>query len=120
MAPEWVKEVARSYDHTPWVQDITTQLAIHAVESSGYTISNGLVRFKGRLVIGDAEALKGRVIVFLHGSAVGGRSGIQAIYQKVRQLFFWLGKKKAVVSFLLSPEVCQRCKHENMAYLDLL
>lgn len=88
VVPEWMGELEASYDQSEWLQGILTQLAIQPTAIAYYTLSNGLIRYKGRLVVGDDSALKERIVGALHASPVGGHSGIKATYQKVKQLFF--------------------------------
>ena len=96
------------------------QLSIDNNSKQGYTISNGLIRYWGWVVIGDCETLKGRILQTMHNSPLGGHSGIQNTYGKVKQVFFWPGLKKSVMEYILQCDVCKRCKHEPMAKPGLL
>lgn len=77
------------------------QLAITPDAQQNYTLVEGLLRFKGRIVIGEDDQLKLQILKATHGSAVGGHSGIRATYYRVRQLFYWPGLKKTVVKYVL-------------------
>lgn len=88
VVPEWVKVVEKSYESTNWVQSLLTKLAIQTREEKGYSLANGLIRFQGRLVIGDDKELKEKILKSLHCSPLRGHSGIQATYHKIRQLLF--------------------------------
>jgi len=57
-------------------------------EAEGYSMVNGLLRYKGRIVIGPNEELKKKILQSLHDSPLGGHSVIQNTYLKVKQLFF--------------------------------
>ena len=106
VVPDWVKDVAESYELTDWFKQLWAQLAIHPTGSQGYTLSSGVIRFEGRLVEGNDELLKERIMQTLHCSPLGGHSGVRATYHKVRQLFFWPGQKIDVVNYVLSCETC--------------
>ena len=54
VVPDWVKDVTESYNKSKWIKCLQTQLAVNA---HGYSISNGLIRFKGKLVVGDDREL---------------------------------------------------------------
>lgn len=55
VTPEWIKEVVSSYVNTAWLQELLPQLVIHPHNQKGYTVANGVVRYKGKIVIGNAE-----------------------------------------------------------------
>jgi len=52
------------------------------------------------------------VIASLHSSPIGGHSGIQSIYYKIKSLFHWKGLRKAVDDLVKQCVVCQQAKHE--------
>jgi hypothetical protein len=100
--PTWMQEVLNSYATDPAAQSRLTQLAIASPDEHGYELSQGIIRFQGRVWIGANAALQTKLIAALHSSAVGGHSGIQATYQRVKRLFAWPGLKTAVDDFVSS------------------
>jgi len=52
------------------------------------------------------------VIASLHSSPIGGHSGIQSTYYKIKSLFHWKGLRKAVDDLVKQCVVCQQAKHE--------
>ena len=56
----------------------------------------------------------------MHSSAVGGHSGFQAAYYKIRQLFTWPGMKSTISEFIKSCVVCQQAKVEHSRPAGLL
>ena len=85
-----MKELEESYEQFEWLKEILAQLVVHPIVVLGYTLTNGLVRYKGQLVVGNDISLKDKILKALHCSPVGGHSRICATYQKVKQLFFWM------------------------------
>jgi len=81
---KWVKEAEQSYENIGWVQSLLTKLAVQTREEKGYSLSNGLLRFQGRLEIGDDKELKTKILKSVHCSPIGGHSGIRATYHKIR------------------------------------
>jgi len=112
--------VTSSYEKTPWAQEFLTSLAVGCREQNGYTLKAGLLRYKGWLVIGEDPQLRTRILQTLHASPIGGHSGLNVTYNKVRQLFYWPGMKKEVTTYVLACFVCQKCKHEQVPYPGLL
>jgi hypothetical protein len=84
--PAWVQEVVNSYTTDPDMIELLQQLAIQSPDSKGHSLHQGLIKFKGRLVIGNNLALQTKLIATLHDTAVGGHSGIQATYQRAKKL----------------------------------
>ena len=83
-------------------------------------MSNGLLWFQGRLVVGDNNQLRTQILQSLHDSPLGGHSGISSTYHKVKQLFYWPKLEQAVVDNVLACDICQHCKHEHVAAPGLL
>jgi transposase InsO family protein len=64
--------------------------------------------------------LQTKIIASLNDSAVGGHSGIQATYNRIKQLYFWTGLKLAVEDFVRQCLVCQQAKHLHTKPAGLL
>ena len=109
----WMKELEESYEKAGWLREILAQLVVNPTVVLDYTLTNGLVRYKGRLVVGDDPTLKEKILKALHCSPAGGHSGIRVTYQKVNQLFFFLSRQKIeVLEFVMACAECHQCKHE--------
>ena len=84
VVPDWIKEVSESYEQTSWGRDLMTQLAAEPHEYKGYTLKAGLLRYKGRLVIGEDSQLRKKILQALHASPNGGHLGLNVTYNKAR------------------------------------
>jgi hypothetical protein len=96
------------------------QLAVHSPDDKGHVLAHGIIKYKGRMMIGDNLALQTKLIAQLHETPVGGHSGIQATYQRMKKLFYWPGMKLAVELFVRQCQVCQQAKHSNTKPAGLL
>jgi hypothetical protein len=94
-------------------QQLLTQLAVQGPDAQGFTLQQGLIRYKGKLWVADNSALRTKIINAFHATAVGGHSGIQATFQRVKALFHWKGMKVDVEDFVKQCSVCQHAKHSN-------
>lgn len=56
----------------------------------------------------------------MHDSPLGGHSGQQGTYHRLKQCFYWQGMKRDVIAFVKECDICQKCKKENVAYPGLL
>jgi hypothetical protein len=98
--PDWIQEVLNSYTNDSAMTILLQELAVQSPNEKGYALENGLITYKGRMVIGDNLALQTKLIVALHSSAVGGHSGIHATYKRLKPLYYWIGMKSVVENFV--------------------
>nr|KYP76053.1 Retrovirus-related Pol polyprotein from transposon 17.6 [Cajanus cajan] len=85
-----------------------------------YKWQNGELRRKGKLVVGNNLELRKDLLVWLHASATGGHSGINATMKRVKSVVYWKGLISDVRRFIQQCSVCQQCKYDNSATLGLL
>ena len=76
VTPNWYKEVEESYERDKKMKELKEQLTLNSNSKPGYTLNQGIMRHRGRLVIGDNEILKKKILSSLHESPVGSHSGI--------------------------------------------
>ncbi|RLN25665.1 uncharacterized protein C2845_PM07G31520 [Panicum miliaceum] len=89
--PVWVQEVLNSYSTDSQAQTLIAQLAVHSPNAAGYSLDKGLIRYNGKLWIGNNSALQTKIISAFHSSAISGHSGTYATYQRVKKNFYWKG-----------------------------
>jgi hypothetical protein len=119
--PTWVKEVTTSYISDDHVRPLLEQFLITPpATDSPYTLHAGVLRFQGRIVVGNNTTLRKNLFTALHASAIGGHSGTRATYHRLKKLFYWPGMKKDVETWVAQCPVCQRSKHEHCHYPGLL
>jgi len=118
--PLWLQEVLNSYVTDPTAHTLLAQLALASPDSQGYSLVDGVIRHQGHIWIGDNSAIRTKVISALHASPIGGHSGIQATYYRVKQLFQWRGMKQDVEQFVKQCTICQQAKHEHTNPAGLL
>jgi hypothetical protein len=96
---DWLEEVAKGYQMDPVAVDKLEQLATKTHQGN-YTFRQGLIRYKGRLWIGNNDKMQQEILHALHSSPVGGHSGVHATYHRVKQTFSWPGLKKHVQTYV--------------------
>jgi hypothetical protein len=107
ITPIWIQEILNSYVTDTDAQQLLQELAISSPNSQGFSLSDGVIRFKGRIWVGANTTVQIKIIQAFHSSALGGHSGIQATYQRAQRLFSWQGLKISVDSFVRQCTVCQ-------------
>ena len=102
------------------MKEVMEQLILDPNNRPRFTLESGVLRYHGRLVIGNSEALKEKILDTLHGSPLGGHFRMQNTYQRAKQLFYWPKLKKEVVDYVMKCDTCKRCKHQTVAAPRLL
>jgi hypothetical protein len=118
--PVWIQEIVNSYVTDPDAQRRLTELAVASPDEHGYSLHQGLIQYQGRVWLGANSALQTKLISAFHTSAIGGHSGVQATYQRLKRLFAWQGMKLAVTDFVRQCDICQHAKHSNQHPQGLL
>ncbi|XP_073357824.1 uncharacterized protein [Aegilops tauschii subsp. strangulata] len=72
------------------------KLALDPNSEPQYTMKDGILRYKGRVWIGNDATVQQHLINSLHSSAVGGHSGFHATYNRIKRLFAWHGMKAQI------------------------
>lgn len=111
--PLWIQDVLNSYTTDAEAQDLLAQLAVHSPNEKGFSLQQGVIRKDGLIWIAHNSALKTKLIAALHDSAVGGHSGGQATYHRLKRLFWWKGLKADVLEYVKQCDVCQHAKGER-------
>ncbi|KAM3328785.1 hypothetical protein ACQJBY_026108 [Aegilops geniculata] len=70
--PEWAQEILSSYDMDSEATESLAQLAVKSPDARGYSLDKGLIRYHGRLYIGNQLSLQTKLLSALHDSPVGG------------------------------------------------
>jgi hypothetical protein len=118
--PDWLLEVLNSYTNDAQATKLLQELAVHSPNDKGYRLDQGIIKYKGRMFIGDNLALQTKLISSLHDTAVGGHSGVQACYQRIKSLYYWSGLKLAVENYIKQCFVCQLAKSSHQKPAGLL
>ncbi|KAL3509669.1 hypothetical protein ACH5RR_029070 [Cinchona calisaya] len=93
---------------------------VMAVANSKYAYDTRLLKYKGKLYVGKGGSLRKKIVQSLHNSPLGGHSGQARCLQRVKATIYWPLMKFEVVELARTCDVCQRNKHENIPYPELL
>ncbi|CAN6249028.1 unnamed protein product [Urochloa humidicola] len=118
--PHWSLAVQEGYLDDTEASELLTKLALNGAAVPNFSLKDGLLRFKGRVWLGNNVKLRQSVLQAMHSSALGGHSGVPVTYQRLKRLFAWRGMKKDVHSFVTSCAICQQAKPERVKYPGLL
>jgi hypothetical protein len=115
-----VQKLKKGYEDDDQAKQLISELAIAPDSHPDYTLQNGVLRYKGRVWIGNNSTAQNHVLIALHDSGVGGHSGISATYARVKQLFAWPSMKQTVQEFVRQCQICQQAKTERIKTPGLL
>lgn len=82
--PSWLLNQVDGYNEDPQAQQLMVKLALTSKNMKGYTLSEGVIRYKGRIWLSNNKLAQEHVVQSLHDSAIGGHSGFQATYQRIK------------------------------------
>ncbi|KAL0536465.1 hypothetical protein IC582_025414 [Cucumis melo] len=85
-----------------------------------FTLKNGLLHYKNRLVISKASSLIPVMLNTFHDSVVGGHSGFLRTYKRLASELYWEGMKSDVKKHCESCITCQRNKSLALSPAGLL
>lgn len=86
----------------------------------GYNIDQGILRYKGRLVIPSKPSLVDHLLREYHDTPLGGHSGDFKTYQRLAQEWYWPGMRKRVQQYIQACDVCQQNKASSLSPAGLL
>lgn len=99
---------------------IAEQLLLDPSSIPHYSMQNGILRYKGRIVLPSSSPWCIKILHDFHHSPLGGHSGFLPTYQRISRNFYWKGIKQATKKYVAECDICQRMKAETMAPPGLL
>ncbi|GJS76205.1 retrotransposon-related protein [Tanacetum coccineum] len=118
-SPLW-EQIKGSWEQDQTLKDLIDKIKGQTNNGTKYTWSNGQLRRKGKLMVGNVGQLRKQLFLHYHEDAVGGHSGAQVTIQTLSSLFFWKGMRKMVKQWVRECVVCQKQKPDLSAYPGLL
>ena len=118
--PRWLEIILEGYNQDDQTKQLLTELSLTGSNDKGFTLTDEIIKFKGRIWLGSHTEAHKAVLLALHSSGLGGHSGITATYHKVRALFAWPNMKQYVKDYINACEVCAQAKPEHCRLPGLL
>jgi hypothetical protein len=108
-----LESVIEGYQQDEQTKQLLAELCVTGSNTKGFTLTDGIIRYKGRIWLGDHKKAHDAILQALHSSGLGGHSGITATYNKIKALFAWNNMKKTVREYVSSCQVCSQAKPEH-------
>ncbi|CAH9111194.1 unnamed protein product, partial [Cuscuta epithymum] len=100
--------------------DTIQRVISHPDHMAEFKLKNGLLYYKGRLMIPQNSPRINRILKEYHDSATGGHSGNFRTMKRISTLFYWVGMRKDIQQYVQKCEVCQRNKYQALKPAGLL
>lgn len=75
------------YEDDAQAKQLRVELAIALDSYQDYTLQNGVLKYKGRVWVGNNKTAQNHILIALHDSGLRGHYGVSATYARVKQLF---------------------------------
>ncbi|CAL5396342.1 unnamed protein product [Camellia sinensis] len=120
VSTSWLAEIKQSWISDPMVQQVIADLILDHTSHRGYRWEQGILTYKGKLVVENTPQLKIQIMEEFHCSAIGGHSGIDKTTKRIQRILYWKGLKNDVSKLVSECDICQRFKGENVKSPGLL
>jgi hypothetical protein len=104
----------------PYLRALREKLAVQPENHPHLLDREGLLFYRGRIVIPPTSSLCTTLLAEFHNSKMGGHSGVLRTYTRIAQSFFWEGMKKDVRKYVATCDTCQQNKSETRSPVGLL
>lgn len=111
--PRWLEIIVEGYQQHDDTKQLLAELSLSGSNAKGFSLVDGLIRYKGRIWLGSHSEAHRAVFNVLHDSGLGGHCGIAGTYNKIKSLFAWPSLKKDVKQYVSQCQVCQKAKPEH-------
>lgn len=118
--PTWMDNLIQSYHDYADDEQLLTELAVTSPNTKGFSLTEGVIRLKGRVWIGNNQLAQQHILQAFHCSGIAGHSGFHATYCRIRALFAWPKMKESIKTFIQQCEVCQQAKVEHVKSSGML
>ena len=117
---DWLDELKEDMSTNPWIREIIQKVEAGHSSVTQYSIIDGILRYKNRIVVGATSNWRAKVLFDMHSTPIAGHTGYLRTYKRITRSFYWPGMKKDVKQFVAECDTCQRNKSEIVAPPGLL
>jgi hypothetical protein len=118
--PKWIESIMDGYTADEKAKKLLQELSLSSPNKHGYSLHQGLIRYKDRVWLGDNTEAHKAILLSLHDSGVGGHSGFLGTYQRIKALFAWPKMKEHIKQYVQQCTTCQQAKSEHVRIPGLL
>lgn len=112
-----LQEEVRNDDH---LNSIIQKLQDDSDDMSKFALQQGVLKYKGRLVISKSSSLLPAILHLYHDSVLGGHSGFLRTYKRLTSDLYWVGMKADIKKYVEECLICQSNKSMAISPIGLL
>jgi len=112
---EEIKQAATGDDYMAVVSNLA-----QTQPEGPFTQRNGLIFFKGRIVVPSNVTLRSKLIYEARDTKIEGHSGVLRTFKKVATQFYWHSMHKSIQDYVKRCDICQGTKLETLPPAGLL
>ncbi|XP_019417272.1 PREDICTED: uncharacterized protein LOC109328313 [Lupinus angustifolius] len=101
-------------------QHIMQQTTSAATLNNKYSVQDGLLYKKDKLVVPHSPQLIAQILKEFHASAIGGHAGIRRTHARITSQFYWPKMGADIKKIVQQCQICQQAKHVNTLPSGLL
>lgn len=87
---------------------------------TNYVFTEGLIIYKSRIWVPKDSNVTLKIMEILHGSVLGGHTGIDRTSKRIKTSFWWEGMSVQIKEYVSTCLTCQQMKNENIKKYGLL
>ena len=104
----------------PQAKELLSELSLTGSNDKGFQLVQGIIRHHDRVWLGNNKEAQQAILLSLHASGVGGHSGFQATYHRIKALVSWPAMKQHIQEYVKRCILCQQAKSEYIKKPGLL
>ncbi|CAA7022526.1 unnamed protein product [Microthlaspi erraticum] len=115
-----LQDIYKEIDADAQIQEQLKRVMDGTEENKEYTVVDGKLRFKRRLVIPRSSKHLPLILHEYHTGLVGGHSGVLKTLKRIQSVFYWRKMTKDIQQFVAECDTCQRHKYSTLSPAGLL
>ena len=116
----WINKVMDLTQSDPQLSKIYQNCLQGQHSSSEYSIQNGLLLFKGKIVLPHDVMLLHQIMEEFHSFKIGGHFGVNRTTTRIGAQFYWNGMRSDISKFVREGVICQQAKVDHVLPAGLL
>ena len=102
--------IQEEIDRDPKLKEIKSTVEKHQSDIPNFSLNQGVLQFKGMLVISKTSSLLPTILHTYHDSVFRGHSGLLRTYKRITGELYWNGMKSDIKKYCAECLICQRNK----------
>lgn len=101
-----IDELKSSYGSSQEIQEIINKLLQRSEDPKGYSLLQGLLLRKGKMVIVPTIGIHDKILHYIHTSPEAGHRGYQKILSMVKLNLYWSGMRRDIKRVVRECQIC--------------